>query len=98
MGQARGRKASWDPVVWVTRSVVASTSLVTLWSCGGARTPYVATPTTTIVEPVRHSRVVVITIDGLRADAVVAPNAPNLLTLAARGAATFKAQTVFPAT
>jgi type I phosphodiesterase/nucleotide pyrophosphatase len=96
MGQARGRKASWDPVVYVALGTLASGALVALSGCGGAHSPYVITPTEVVVEPVRHARVVVLTVDGLRPDAVVSANSPNILTLAARGASTSKAQTVFP--
>ena len=41
-------------------------------------------------------RVALISIDGLRADAVNAQNTPNLWALVARGAYSFSAQTIFP--
>ncbi len=50
-----------------------------------------ATPTAT---PPPH--VVIISIDGLRADAAETGNMPNLHALAARGAYTYQAQTTFP--
>ena len=96
MGQARGRKASWDPVVYLALGTVASSALVALSGCGGAHSSYVVTPTEVVVEPVRHARVVILTVDGLRPDAVVPAYAPNILNLSALGATTFKAQTVFP--
>ena len=54
----------------------------------------VATPTPTPAPP----RVALISIDGLRPDALTRENAPNILALAERGSYTFAAQTIFPST
>lgn len=51
-----------------------------------------ATPSPTPIPP----KVVLISIDGLRPDALLQANAPNLLGLAQRGAWTWTAQTVYP--
>jgi predicted AlkP superfamily pyrophosphatase or phosphodiesterase len=53
-------------------------------------------PATATVEPVIVERVLIISIDGLRGDAVSSEVTPNLLALAASGASTFRAQTVLP--
>lgn len=53
-------------------------------------------PTVPLVDPVLLPRVVVISIDGLRPDAIAAANAPTLLQLIAEGAATLTAQSVVP--
>jgi len=55
-------------------------------------TPF-ATPT-----PPPPPRVALISIDGLRPDALTESNAPNILALAQRGSYTFAAQTVVPST
>jgi predicted AlkP superfamily pyrophosphatase or phosphodiesterase len=55
-------------------------------------TPF-ATPT-----PPAPPRVALISIDGLRPDALTGVNTPNILALAQRGSYTFAAQTVFPST
>lgn len=52
------------------------------------------TPTPTPAPP----RAVVISIDGLRPDALTEANTPSILALAGRGAYTWAAQTVFPST
>lgn len=65
-------------------------------ACGGASsptTPGVPTPTPVTVAPVR---VVIVSIDGLRPDAVPQFNPPNLSALARRGSYTWLAQTIMP--
>ena len=57
-------------------------------------TPF-ATPAPTPTPP-PPPRVALVSIDGLRADAVSAANTPNIWALLARGAYTFSAQTIFP--
>lgn len=68
-------------------------------ACGGgspvAPTP-MATPTPTPPPP--SARVVIISIDGLRAEALTRTSVPNISALAARGASTYQAQTIMPAT
>lgn len=64
-------------------------------ACGGASspvTPVVPTPTPT-PPPIR---VVIVSIDGLRPDAVQQLNPPNLSALTRRGATTWQAQTIVP--
>lgn len=58
-----------------------------------------ATPTlppTHTPTPASPSKVVIISIDGLRPDALLQANAPNIFALAQSGAYTWNAQTVFP--
>jgi predicted AlkP superfamily pyrophosphatase or phosphodiesterase len=55
----------------------------------------IATPTPTPTPP-PPPRVALVSIDGLRADAVSAENTPNIWGLVARGAYSFSAQTIFP--
>lgn len=66
-------------------------------ACGGASspvTPVVPTPTPTPPPP--PIRVVIVSIDGLRPDAVQQLNPPNLSALTRRGATTWQAQTIVP--
>ena len=64
-------------------------------ACGGKPSPLPPTPTPTppTAAPVR---VVIVSIDGLRADAVQQVNPTNLSALARKGASTWKAQTITP--
>jgi predicted AlkP superfamily pyrophosphatase or phosphodiesterase len=89
------RRASW----WL---VAAGALLLTaLAACGGLAQPSqpsvlptpVATPT-----PPPPPRVALISIDGLRPDALTPEDTPNILALAERGSYTFAAQTIFPST
>ena len=54
------------------------------------------TPTFTPTPPPRATRVLILTIDGLRPDAILAAPMPNLMALMQNGAYTLSAQTVFP--
>ncbi|MGH2521530.1 MAG: alkaline phosphatase family protein, partial [Anaerolineales bacterium] len=54
------------------------------------------TPIPLGASPERSRRIVIISIDGLRPDALQMASAPNILALAQRGAYTFEAQTIFP--
>ena len=56
----------------------------------------VAAAPTPAPTPPPPPRVALVTIDGLRADAVSSDNTPNMWGLVARGAYTFSAQTIFP--
>ena len=81
------RAARWIAVALTGRLVVA---------CADApspTTPAVPTPTPATAAPVR---VVIVSIDGLRPDAVQQVNPPNLTALAKRGAYTWQAQTITP--
>jgi predicted AlkP superfamily pyrophosphatase or phosphodiesterase len=65
-------------------------------ACGGASSPAtlaVPTPTSATTAPVR---VVIVSVDGLRPDAVLQVNPPNLRALTQKGAYTWQAQTVTP--
>ena len=78
------------------RKVVFVFSGWVLAGCGGAvspAAPVVPTPAPVVAAPVR---VVIVSIDGLRPDAVQQVNPPNMIALAARGAYTWQAQTITP--
>jgi arylsulfatase A-like enzyme len=70
-------------------------------ACGGSLTQPSAIPTPVAAPaptptPPPPPRVLLVSVDGLRADAVSAENTPNIWALVARGAYTFSAQTIFP--
>jgi predicted AlkP superfamily pyrophosphatase or phosphodiesterase len=67
--------------------------LALLAACGGGGAP--TTPPSPVPSPVQPS-VLIITIDGLRPDALARVQPPNLLALAGRGAHTMAARTVVP--
>ncbi len=69
-------------------------------ACGSSLTQPSAfpTPLATPTPPPPPPKVAIISIDGLRPDALTAEGTPNILALAQRGAYTFAAQTVFPST
>lgn len=74
--------------------LVAALALVgVVASCGGS-TP--ASPTPTVVETPIRNAVAIISIDGLRPDAIQVAPATNLLALASDGAYSWKAQTILP--
>lgn len=64
-------------------------------ACGGnpSTLPPTPTPTPPVAAPVR---VVIVSIDGLRPDAVQQVNPPNLSALAKKGSSSWKAQTITP--
>jgi len=66
-------------------------------ACGSSLTQPSAVPTPAAT-PTPPPKVALISIDGLRPDALTATEAPNILALARRGSYTFAAQTVFPST
>jgi arylsulfatase A-like enzyme len=68
-------------------------------ACGSSLTQPSAVPAPVPTPtPTPPPRVALISIDGLRADAVTEANAPNLWALTQRGTYTFAAETVFPST
>ncbi len=69
-------------------------------ACGSSLTQPSAVPTAvaTPTPPPPPPKVALISIDGLRPDALTEEGAPNILALAQRGSYTFAAQTVFPST
>ncbi|MBI3241070.1 MAG: alkaline phosphatase family protein, partial [Chloroflexi bacterium] len=72
-------------------STAAPTATPTITATATLTSTPTATPT-----PLPPSKVVVISIDGLRPDGLLQANAPNIFALAKRGAYTWKAQTIFP--
>jgi len=74
--------------------LLATAALALGVACGGtAGHPSAPIPTPT---PVPSPKVLIMSVDGLRADALQQSAVPNILSLARRGAFTWKAQTVFP--
>ncbi len=79
-------------------------ALVGLTACGNSLTQPTAIPTPVVPIPTPSPtpppppRVALISIDGLRPDALTESNAPGILALAARGAYTFRALTIYPST
>jgi predicted AlkP superfamily pyrophosphatase or phosphodiesterase len=66
-------------------------------ACGGGLTQPSAVPTPAPT-PTPPPRAAIISVDGLRPDALTFDTAPNILALAQRGAYTWTAQTVYPST
>lgn len=86
--------------VLATPTAVPPTSIPTetaLWTPTSppAETPTL-TPTLTPTPPPHATRILILTIDGLRPDAISAAPMPNLLNLMQNGAYTLSAQTVYP--
>ena len=70
-------------------------------ACGGGRSvvaPSQAGPNAAAFVAPTPGKVAIISIDGLRADALVEAGAPNIQALAGRGAYTWRAQTILPST
>lgn len=91
--RACGRGTGWR------RTLGALLVAAAAFACGGPTAPSafptpIPTPTPTPPPP----RVALVSIDGLRPDALTAETTPGILALAERGAYTFAAQTVFPST
>jgi arylsulfatase A-like enzyme len=84
---------------WARWLVAPGTLVVALAvACGGGLTEPSALPTPIATPTPAPPRVAIITIDGLRPDALTRDRTPNILALAARGSYAFAAQTVFPST
>jgi arylsulfatase A-like enzyme len=79
----------------VPRSALALLSLVGLLACGGGHAPTAPGP---VAPPPAPPRVLLISVDGLRPDALERAGAVNILALAGRGVFTWTAQTVAPST
>jgi predicted AlkP superfamily pyrophosphatase or phosphodiesterase len=81
---------------------IAALGALAVWACGGtnptAPTPPAASPVAPGPQVMVPGRVAIISIDGLRPDAILTTGAPNILALAARGAYTWNARTVMPST
>ena len=72
-------------------------TMVSLAGCGGNPVaPSASPPVPADVPSEPGGKVAIISIDGLRPDALLTIGAPNILALAARGAYTWQAQTILP--
>jgi arylsulfatase A-like enzyme len=72
-------------------------TMVSLAGCGGNPVAPSASPPVPVDVPFEaRGKVAIISIDGLRPDALLNIGAPNILALAARGAYTWQAQTILP--
>lgn len=90
-----GRKMSRIEALVAGACVVA---LVSLAGCGGSSSPTAApTPVAVVPTPPPPPKVVLISIDGLRADALSKAQAPEIRKLMARGIYTLRGRTVMPA-
>jgi hypothetical protein len=83
-----------------TAAALVLTAILALSGCGGSPTrPSVLAPALALapaIPTITHGRVAIISIDGLRPDAIQQAGAANILGLAARGAYSWRAQTIFP--
>jgi arylsulfatase A-like enzyme len=80
--------------------LVILTAALTLAGCGGGAPtspsgPGIQAP---VIPVITNGRVAIISIDGLRGDAIHTAGASNILALAARGAFSWNAQTIYPST
>ena len=80
------------------KSGVALAFAAALWSvsCGSPSAPTVPTAAPTPTPPPPSPLVVVVSIDGLRPDALSIERTPNILEMASRGTASWLAQTTYP--
>ena len=79
--------------------VVLATSLplLVLIGCGGSSpTSATAVPTSVAPSPPPPPRVLIVSVDGLRADAIYAAETPTIRNLASRGSYSLQAQTISP--
>jgi predicted AlkP superfamily pyrophosphatase or phosphodiesterase len=83
--------------VWLGVGVAVAAVFVAS-GCGGASptAPTPASPVAAVPTPPPSPKVVILSIDGLRADAFAQADLPNLKALAARGAFSYSARTVRP--
>ena len=75
------------------------TAGLALAGCGGSPTrPSVLSPAPAapVIPTITNGKVAVISIDGLRPDAIQQTGAPNIMALVSRGAFSWRAQTIFP--
>ena len=80
-------------------SRIASIALLAATACGGAGSPtapLAPSPVAAPPTPAPSPRVAILSVDGLRADALAKSDLPNLKGLALRGAYTWSARTVTP--
>jgi hypothetical protein len=103
-GLADGRRLApqqspHGPVMRLTRSaaLLVLTTALALAACSGRMPTGPSAPLTLPTIPtITNGKVVVISIDGLRPDALQQTGAPNIMALAGRGAFSWRAQTIFP--
>lgn len=78
------------------RVALAALAAALALACGSASAPVTPTAPPTQPTPPPRPMVVVISIDGLRPDALSIERTPSILEMAARGSACWTAQTIFP--
>jgi arylsulfatase A-like enzyme len=83
-----------------TAALLILTAGLALAGCGGRGPTGPSGPATAVpaIPVITNGKVAIISIDGLRADAIHAAGASNILALAARGAFSWNAQTIYPST
>jgi arylsulfatase A-like enzyme len=99
--QAGNRPARGRPPLTARISLLAIllATMVSLSGCGGNPVaPSVPPPAAVDIASAAPGKVAIISIDGLRPDALLTVGAPNILALADRGAYSWQAQTVLPST
>ena len=82
-----------------TAALLVLTASLALAGCSGGRlptSPSTPVPTGPVIPVITTGKVAIISIDGLRADAIQMAGAANIIALAARGASTWNAQTIYP--
>lgn len=82
-----------------TAALLVFTAVLTLAGCSGRMPTSPSTSATAagaVIPVITNGKVAIISIDGLRADAVQIAGAANILALAARGAFSWNAQTIYP--
>ena len=87
----------------VLAALLAAATVMIAPACGRSQpagpSPVVApTATPSAPQSTAPGRLAIISIDGLRPDAILTTGAPNIMALAARGAYTWRARTVMPST
>jgi len=80
----------------VARGATLLVPLLILLSCGGSPTSPTASVPVAAATPPPPPRVLIISVDGLRPDAIFAATTPNIRDLAGRGSYTLQAQTIYP--
>jgi len=83
-----------------TAALLVLTAALALAGCGGRGPTGPSGPVTPapVIPVITTGKVAIISIDGLRADAIQIAGASNILALAARGAFSWNAQTIYPST
>jgi predicted AlkP superfamily pyrophosphatase or phosphodiesterase len=81
-----------------TAALLVLTAALTLAGCSGRMPTSPSAPATPlpVIPVITNGKVAIISIDGLRPDAIQLASAANILALAARGAYTWNAQTIYP--